>query len=243
MIFFSFSNPRLKDLIPDGYSDIHSHLLFNLDDGAKSLDETLLLLNSLKNMGFSCFTTTPHIMKSVWDNTPKIINEKLAETKSLLEKENFKLRAAAEYMMDNSFFEKIKSESLLCIKDNYVLVEMSYLNPPIQLYDIIFEIQIQGYIPVLAHPERYVFYYRNLEEYKKLKKFGCLFQINLLSTVGYYGKQVAETTDLLLKNGLVDFTGSDVHNIKHVESFKNKIVIKEEDSLKKALAENSFFSF
>lgn len=245
MFFFNRLKPRLKDLIPDRYFDIHSHLLFGIDDGSKSFEETLLLLKNLEKIGFSGFITTPHIIKSVWDNTPESINNKYAETKNLLKSHgtDFKIKPAAEYMMDSFFFEKIKSEPLLTIKDNYVLVEMSYFNPPIHLYDIIFEIQIQGYTPVLAHPERYLFYFKNLDEYKKLKKSGCLFQINLLSTTGYYGKEATITADFLLKKGMIDFTGSDVHNMKHVESFEKRIIVKEKASLKEAFERNSIFSF
>jgi tyrosine-protein phosphatase YwqE len=130
---------------------------------------------------------------------------------------------------------------LLTLKDNYVLVEMSYINPPIQLFEIVFEIQIKGYQPVLAHPERYNFYHGNLDAFKKLKNAGCKFQLNMLSSVGYYGPAVAKCAQDLLKNNLMDFIGSDVHHERHLAAFEQKIVVKEIETIKKIIENNHFF--
>jgi protein-tyrosine phosphatase len=242
MLFFKKSAPILSDLIPANYVDIHSHLLPGIDDGAKNIEDTISLLTSLKNIGFSQFITTPHSITGIWDNTPISIASKLEETKLLINETN--LKAAAEYMMDSFFFERIKKEEqLLTLKENYVLVEMSYLNAPIQLYDIIFEIQIQGYKPILAHPERYLFYNNNFEEFHKLKKNGCLFQLNLLSATGYYGVGVTKIAQKLLDAHLYDFVGSDVHHQKHVQSLRTKVVLKNHQNLKPLMENNSFFSY
>jgi tyrosine-protein phosphatase YwqE len=119
---------------------------------------------------------------------------------------------------------------------------MSYINPPMQLYDVIFELQLAGYKPVLAHPERYLFYHFKQEEYNKLKKAGCLFQINLLSVTGYYGKPVFDICKKLLDNNMIDLAGSDVHHMRHIEAFKNPVLLKQHDNLVKALNNNSLFS-
>lgn len=242
MLFFKKSTPILSDLIPSNYVDIHSHLLPGIDDGAKNIEETISLMDGLKKIGFSQFITTPHSITGIWDNTPISIAAKLEET-NLLVKET-KLKAAAEYMMDSFFFDRIKKEEkLLTLKENYVLVEMSYLNAPIQLYDIIFEIQIQGYKPILAHPERYLFYGNNFDEFNKLKKSGCLFQLNLLSTTGYYGVGVTKIAQKLLDTNLYDFVGSDVHHQKHAKSLSTKVVIKNHTNLVPLMENNSFFSY
>ncbi|HEU4496223.1 MAG TPA: CpsB/CapC family capsule biosynthesis tyrosine phosphatase [Flavobacterium sp.] len=242
MFFFSKAKPILKDLIED-YVDIHSHLLPGIDDGSKDFDNTLGLINSLLDIGFRQFTATPHIIKNIWDNDRISIENAAASTVEKLHEVNLNVpfKAAAEYMMDESFSKLVASEPLLAIKDNFVLVEMSYINPPMQLYDILFEVRIAGYQPVLAHPERYLFYHNNFEEYKKLKKAGCLFQINLLSSVGYYGKNVAKTAQLLLEKGMIDFTGSDVHHENHTKSFNRKLEIADSKSLKEASRRNDFF--
>lgn len=243
MIFFKKNKAVLSDLITTNYVDIHSHLLPGIDDGSKSISDTLNLINDLKKIRFNEFIATPHVMNQVWENSKPKIEENHKNT--LLELQNADVhntfRVAAEYMLDDSFRKLFLNESLLTLKDNYVLVEMSYINAPLQLYDIIFDLQVAGYIPVLAHPERYNFYHESFDEYEKLKKAGCLFQLNLLSTVGYYGPSVAKTADDLLKNSLIDFVGSDVHHSKHVDFFNKKIVMKNLDPLKEAIQNNSFF--
>ena len=245
MLHFFKTKPYLKDIIPSNYVDIHSHLLPGIDDGAKTMEDTKSLIASLQNIGFEQFITTPHIMVPIWDNTPESITQKLKETLPVLQQENhsLKMKAAAEYLMDVSFSENIQSQPLATLKDNYVLVEMSYLNAPIQLYQIIFDLQIAGYIPVLAHPERYSFYNRNFAEYQKLKNAGCLFQLNLLSTVGYYGASVTKTAAQLVKEGMIDFVGSDVHHLHHVAAFSKKLLLKDLNPLKEAIEKNQFFRF
>ncbi len=244
--FFRQNKPLLRDTIPDNFIDIHSHLLPGIDDGASTIEDTTTLINGLAEIGFKKFITTPHIMGDVWKNNSQGIKEKLSSTVSELQIPDVadNIQAAAEYMIDAEFWELFKKEPLLTLKDNYVLVEISYLNPPIQLYDILFELQVAGYQPVLAHPERYNFYHeRTLSHYKKLKKIGCLFQLNMLSATGYYGERVAMTADLLLKNGLIDFIGSDVHHTRHLEFMNRKIVLKNHEYLIPIFQNNSFFKF
>jgi tyrosine-protein phosphatase YwqE len=243
LIFFGKKKSFLKDILPDNFVDIHSHLIPGIDDGAKSNDESIKLITELENIGFKQFITTPHIIHNLWNNTYDSIKE---GEKSLAEvlKENAsksEVKAAAEYMMDTYFLELLQKEKLLTLKDNYILVEMSYLNPPLQLLDIIFDIQVAGYKPILAHPERYLFYHNNTEAYTKLKKAGCLFQLNLLSVTGYYGENVTKIAEKLLMTQLIDFVGSDVHHLNHVQSFENRIRIKEEKPLKEAMQNNQLF--
>jgi protein-tyrosine phosphatase len=244
LFFFSKTKPVLKDLI-ENYVDIHSHLLPGIDDGSKDFDTTLKLIKALQDIGFSQFTATPHIIKNIWDNTRPEIEALAKNTITNLQDANAAVpfRAAAEYMMEDSFSKLLETEPLLTIKDNFVLVEMSYINPPMQLYDILFEIRLAGYQPVLAHPERYLFYHSNFEEYKKLKKAGCLLQLNLLSTVGYYGSNVANAAQQLLEKGLIDCTGSDVHHENHVKSFHKKTAVKATEALKEAIKNNEQFRF
>lgn len=244
MFFFKKPKPVLKDLIPSNYVDIHSHLLFGIDDGAKTFSNTLELTKSLIEIGFSEFITTPHTLTHVWDNTRDGILKKHEETVKLLRESNVHVpfAAASEYIIDNDFVNLFTTKKLLTLKDNYVLVEMSYLNPPIQLYNILFQLQVAGYKPVLAHPERYVFFHEKFEEYQRLKKAGCTFQLNLLSSVGYYGPKVAMASEKLLSLGMIDFVGSDLHHSKHLDAFSNKTVIKDITPLKEALSNNSFFS-
>ena len=241
MISFFKSKPKLVDLIPAGFIDIHSHLLPGIDDGAKSIEDTSEMLLQLKSIGFEKCITTPHSLPGVWENTKEGILTTFIQTKSELPESTSEMLyiTASEYMMNETFHERIQTDELLTIKDNLVLVEMSYLNPPLALLDIIFELKLKGYQPILAHPERYFFYHQNQKMYKTLKELDVLFQLNLLSTVGYYGSSVAIIADMLLKDNFIDFVGSDVHHMRHVNSFQNKITIKSEKKLIEAIERNS----
>ena len=237
------SKPVLKDLIPDGHIDIHSHLLPGIDDGARTFEDTLRLTKALQGFRVSQFITTPHIIQYVWDNTHEQILSNKETTVVELEKNKITIpfSAAAEYLMDDQFVQLFQSHQLLTLKDNYVLVEMSYINAPIQLYSILFDLQVAGYIPVLAHPERYLFYHKNFSEYEKLKRAGCLFQLNLLSVVGYYGAEITKIAEQLLAKGMYTYVGSDVHHDNHIASFEQKVRIKDLVPLKEAIANNEFF--
>jgi len=233
----------LKDLIPEGHIDIHSHLLPGIDDGANTFADTLRLTKALQNFGISEFITTPHIIQHVWDNTREQILENKNKTIEELSKNNINIpfRAAAEYLMDDEFVKLFQSQQLLTLKENYVLVEMSYINAPIQLYSIIFDLQVAGYIPVLAHPERYLFYHNNFNEYEKLKRAGCLFQLNLLSVVGYYGSAITKIAEQLLQKGMYSFAGSDVHHDNHLSAFNKVVKLKDLNPLKEVIRNNQFF--
>lgn len=245
MLSFFKSKPILKDLLDGSFIDIHSHVLPGIDDGAKNMERSIELTLSLQKLGISQIITTPHINHYVWNNSPEIIESKLLETQNALEKNNIAtpIRAAAEYFIDDWFGSHFKDDKLLTLKDNYVLVEMSYLNAPLNLYKTIFELQVAGYIPVLAHPERYIFYHKKFSEYEKLKDAGCLFQLNLLSAVEYYGSKIAKTADELLKKGMYDFCGTDVHHKNHINSFNEKLKIENIDNLKEVINNNQFFKF
>jgi len=230
-------------LIPANHVDIHSHLLPGIDDGARDFTDTLGMVKSLQGFGFSQFITTPHTMYHVWDNTRESILSLKVKTILELEKNdiNVSFRTASEYMMDDQFVKLFQAGELLTLKDNYVLVEMSYINAPMQLYTILFDLQVAGYIPVLAHPERYSFYHNNFDEYVKLKRVGCLFQLNLLAVVGYYGASIAKIAEQLLQKGMYDFVGSDVHHRKHIAAFDGKIKLKDTTALKEVIQNNQFF--
>ena len=243
MFSFLKSKPNLAALIPNNYVDIHSHVLPGIDDGAKNLKNSQFLLEAMIGFGFKKCITSPHTMANVYNNTIETINnaeERVDNELSDLAKK-LDLKAASEYFIDENFIENFKSNPLLTIKDNYVLVEMSFLNPPIQLHEYLFQLQLAGYQPILAHPERYSFYHANFKEFEKLKKMGLKFQMNLLSSVGYYGPDVANISDKLLKADFIDFVGSDIHHKQHIDSFTRKVVIKETKAFEIAIENNQFF--
>ena len=242
MIFSLFkSKPTLKELIPEGFIDIHSHILPGIDDGAKNINESLELISELKELGFNKIIGTPHIYEGVHNNTNEDIESSFNELiKNDLKK--IKVSYGAEYMLDMSIVKKASSNSLLCLKDSLVLVEMSYLSPPKLLFEILFELAHNGYTPVLAHPERYRFYHGSFKNYEKLKRYGCQFQLNLFSITDYYGKDVKLVSDKLLSSGFIDYVGSDIHKIKQIENFKSKVTISSINDIEKII-ENTITVF
>lgn len=218
---FNFFSKKLflRDLF-EGFVDIHNHILPGIDDGAQNVMESVDLIKAFKTLGVSQFIPTPHIMQGFYPNTDETIGnsyqmllEALVDASLLTE---IKINPAAEYMLDDNFERLLKNRDLFTLNKNYVLVEMSYFQPPINLENIIFDIKTHGYIPVLAHPERYSFYHKSLDYYERLKQLGCLFQLNLLSLSEHYGKHVEKTAKHLINNQMIDFVGSDVHKIQHI---------------------------
>ena len=174
----------------------------------------------MSTYGIKNFITTPHVLGNLYPNSSIKIKEKLILVREALLKNNMhdiSIHAAAEYMLDEQFFKRLENNDILVLKDTYVLVEMSYFSAPINLFEILFEIQLKGYKPILAHPERYNFYHNNIQKYYKLKQAGCLFQLNLLSLTEQYGKHVQKISRKLLKENLYDFVGTDTHNGNHLD--------------------------
>ena len=218
--FFSklFSNPPLSDFSVLG-TDMHSHLLPGLDDGVPTMEEALEVIGGLSDLGYRKIITTPHVMSERYPNTAEKILEKLAEVQEAVAKAGIQVEigAAAEYFMDSHFEELLKKEELLTLDDERrVLVEISFLHPPLALQQYLFDMQTRGYKPVLAHPERYPFYHLKLDEYQALKDAGCQFQVNILSITGHYGPDVQQSAQLLLRHKLVDYLGTDAHRTRHV---------------------------
>lgn len=230
----------LKDLL-EGITDIHNHILPGIDDGAANLEDSIGLLKKFGVLGITNFIATPHVMNDYYPNTPATIKTALdtlnAKISELPDLQKVKVKAAAEYMMDQSFLELLEKEELLTLSENYVLVEMSYFQAPINLNEILFKLQTQGYRPVLAHPERYAYYHsKDLKKYEDLKNRGCLFQINALSLSPHYGSQMQEIGFRLLEAGMIDFIGTDTHRDQHLEKLE-KVKLKKNTSIqvKKAI--------
>ncbi|MEN3324111.1 CpsB/CapC family capsule biosynthesis tyrosine phosphatase [Mariniflexile soesokkakense] len=231
----------LKDLMED-FVDIHNHILPGIDDGAKNVKESIDLINKLKDLGVKQFITTPHIMQDFYPNTDETIGnayELLLENLPKKLQSGITLNPAAEYMLDSNFEKLLNEGDLFTLKGNYVLVEMSYFQPPINLELLIFKIKTKGFKPVLAHPERYSFYHQNLDYYDKLKQLGCFFQLNLLSLSDHYGKSVEKTANYLIEKELIDFVGTDAHNTTHIEKLSNLVFDKKTSEKISYLIENT----
>jgi protein-tyrosine phosphatase len=199
--------------------DIHSHILPGIDDGADDVQQSLRYIKHLHELGFSKLFFTPHIFPELYPNTNITISMAYNNVVNVLVNEtNLHTGFAAEYMIDYTFNI---DDRLLCLPSRHLLIEMSYLSETPNIENIIFDLQVKGYKVILAHPERYNFYHKNLPRYNRLKEMGCIFQLNLLSVVGYYGKGVQKVAEYLLEKKLYDVAGTDLHHDRHLAQFTN----------------------
>jgi len=219
-----------------GMIDIHTHLLPGVDDGVSTEKEAIDCILFLYGKGSRHLYLTPHVMEPISDNYKGIYNDIFLRLITHIP-QDMKLKLAAEYMLDSGFSMHING-GLLTFADNRVLIETSYLAPPPNLFSLIYELSVNNYTPVIAHPERYI--YLKEKTLINLKEKGCLFQMNLLSLSGYYGRTVELSARSFLKKQYYDFIGSDLH---HLESYLNalqKIRINntEEKEIKRLVANN-----
>jgi protein-tyrosine phosphatase len=200
-------------------ADMHSHLIPGIDDGAPDMATSIELVKGLTELGYKKLVTTPHILWDMYPNSAEKIASGLEKLKQAVAAEGIEveLKAAAEYYIDEHFQSQLESKTpLLSIGGNMVLVEVSMITAPMDLQEVLFEMQIQNYQPVIAHPERYIYMSRKKEFFDMLKSSGCFFQLNLLALIGYYGVSVQELADYLLKKNYYDFAGTDLHHVKHL---------------------------
>lgn len=220
-----------KCTVPDsgllsGFIDRHSHLLPGVDDGVQTMEESLLILSHYEQLGISEVWLTPHIMEDM-PNRTEDLKERFAELNDAYHG-TVTLHLAAENMLDNLFEKRLERNDLLPLGEDgtLLLVETSYFNPPMGLNNILLRIKAKGYVPVLAHPERYA--YMEEDDYHRLKEMNVAFQLNLPSLAGAYGTSVQKKARLLLEKGLYDLCGLDIHSKAFLETFlQSKLTHKE----------------
>lgn len=207
--------------------DIHSHLIPGIDDGVKTMDESIAILKEFEQLGLKKIITSPHVVSDGFNNSTQTILDGRDNVREAIKKHgiNIEFDAVAEYYLDESMYEKIEKKDLLTIgSKNFILVELSYLSKANNVSDLIYKLQIAGYRVILAHPERYPYYYeKNLEQYISLKDRSVYFQINLMSLAGKYGKPARAVAEKMIDEQMVDFIGTDLHNSKHLEAIKNSL--------------------
>lgn len=198
--------------------DMHSHLIPGIDDGSKSMDESIAMLAKFENLGYKKVITTPHIMSDYYRNTPEIILSGLNEVRETAQKLGLQIEidAAAEYYFDEYFLDLIKKKQILTFGGSFVLVEFAFSGKPMFENEMFFELLSSNYQPVLAHFERYAAFHGNLDKALEYRSRGVHLQLNLNSLTGHYGPEVKKQAELLIDNELVDFVGSDCHRIQHL---------------------------
>jgi len=194
--------------------DMHSHLIPAIDDGVNSFDEALELVRGLKDLGFKKIIITPHVMHDYYKNTQEIILRGCDSLKHLVDQAEIpiEIEAAAEYLIDDGFEEKLKAGDIMTFGENFILVELSYYQPHPNLSAIIFNLQIEGYKVILAHPERYEYWHNNFGKYEELKERGVYFQLNTISLGNTYSPSIIKIAEKLVQENMIDFLGTDMHN-------------------------------
>lgn len=242
MFAFFKKKYSLPSILPENFIDIHNHLLPGIDDGAASLEHTSELVIQMQELGIKQAIATPHTFSGCWENTSETISAAYTTATSVKENSQFIQGFASEYMLDNTLIERVQSSPLLCLKDNFILVELSYFNAPYDLYELLFELKLKGYQILFAHPERYNYFHADFNQYEKLKNYDLDFQLNLLSLTGYYGPEVMKVAQKLLDADMYSFSGSDIHHLRHTHAFGNlPISYKNETKIKDLLAKNELF--
>jgi tyrosine-protein phosphatase YwqE len=213
------------------HTDMHSHLLPGLDDGAETVAHSLELLRELRELGFRKLIMTPHVMGDFYKNTPEGIRAALAELRTAAAAaglDDVELECAAEYYLDEWLGQKLAAGTELLSfggERKYLLFETSYMNEPFNLQATIFELKAAGYRPVLAHPERYTYFYGRLGEIRKLRdEYGVLLQLNLNSLAGYYSPAARRVAEQLIDEKLIDFVGTDTHHLRHTAALAGKTI-------------------
>ena len=208
----------------EGFCDCHCHLVPDVDDGVKTVEDSLRILEKWNRLGVKEVWMTPHIMEDI-PNKPEVLKDIFENVKASF-LGDVELHLASENMLDNLFLTRLNEGNLLPIGSNgrHLLVETSYYNPPMDMERFFERIKEKGYTSILAHPERYQ--YMDMRDYKMWKSKGVLLQLNVPSLVGAYGPEVQWKAEKLLDKGMYDFCGSDTHSMRFVEYFLNSKIAK-----------------
>ena len=202
--------------------DIHSHILPGIDDGARTLEESVQLVSEMAGWGFERITCTPHITKK-FRNTQESIKEKFDMLSNAVSRKglNIELRMSAEYRLNPETWPEILSQGqLMPTEDQYILMEFP-INAPTEMGDLIpmeefRKVLSLGLTPVLPHPERY--FYLDHDDLLRYVDAGVKIQSNYGSLAGVYGSEVRDRTQSLIDEGIVSFLASDMHNMLYIKT-------------------------
>ena len=233
-LFFGKKKQPLDKSAPALTIDLHSHLIPGIDDGSRTMKESLEMLKAMQELGYRRVITTPHVMSDAYQNSTQTIIDGLRSLRegALIEGIEIEIEAAAEYYLDEELIARLEREDILTMGDKYLLFETSYISKPLNFEDIVYEIQAKGYRPLLAHPERYRYISDPHKEFAHMKELGILFQLDINSLGGYYGRQAEKHALVLSELGMIDFLGSDVHRLKQVGFLKKVFASQEYQALR-----------
>lgn len=205
----------------NGFTDWHSHILPGVDDGIRTMEDSLAVLAYFEQIGVQQVWCTPHIMEDM-PNTPEALKQRFEELGQAYSGP-IALHLAAEHMLDPLFEERLASGQVMPVgpAGRQLLVETSYFNPPVRMDSMLREIRSKGFSPVLAHPERYN--YMDTKDYERLHEDGIIFQLNIVALSGGYGSHVQKKAQWMLDHGMYTYSGTDIHSLGQ---FKERINLK-----------------
>lgn len=207
------------------HTDMHCHILPGVDHGSQSVEESLDMLRAEIDMGITHVICTSHVTAETFENTPETLTAAYEELKKAVEEEGLpvKIYASAEYRIDEYWTKEYEAGHLLPMPGKHILLENSFVQELIGIDNMMFELQVKGYRPILAHPERYRYYYDRKDRYKALHSASVKFQVNILSLAGYFGNSARDISMWLIQNNLCDMLGSDMHSMDHARVIKDYI--------------------
>lgn len=216
---FDFLFKRKKAELPV-HTDIHCHIVPGVDDGSPDAATSGELLERMSAMGFKRIFASPHVTQDTFENTPATLAEPMEQLRAEVDRRglDIELHRHAEYRLDDFFLRQREAGNLTPMPGDFILVENSFGQEPYDMDTVIFDLKMDGLNPILAHPERYIYYAKgNPGRYRDLHDSGLMFQINLLSLAGRYGRTIRAVALELLEQGMVDFIGTDIHRESHVK--------------------------
>lgn len=204
------------------HTDMHCHLVPGIDDGQRDAVSAADLVGHEKQWGIRKIYCTPHITQDTFENEPEDIANAFSALSAAVAEAGIdvELDYSAEHRLDGFFLSQLEKGAIRPLPNGYLLVENSYVQEAWNIDQTLFDLKLKGFKPVLAHPERYSYYFGKRQRYEQLHGSGTLFQVNLLSLAGYYGKEVKHAAECLVEMGMVDFIGTDMHNHRHCEAIE-----------------------
>ncbi len=217
-MFNFFSKPKFRAELPFD-TDIHCHILPGIDDGSPDVATSVELIGRMQKWGITRIIASPHVTKDVFENTPETTDAALDKLKSALSEAGNDIEVShhAEYRLDDFSLAQWEEGKIMTMPRDYIMIENPFVSEAWFIDQTIFDLQVKGLKPVLAHPERYSYYFKKRDRYDVLHQAGALFQINLLSLAGAYGKEQVKMAEYLIDKGYVEFVGTDLHNANHAD--------------------------
>ena len=221
------------------HTDIHCHVVPGIDDGSPDAVTSAELIERMQGWGLQRILASPHVTKSTFENSPAMIQPAMEALRAELASRGNTIEIGhhAEYRIDELLMDNIKQNTLMPLPNDFILIENSFIQEPWNLEQLMFDLQIKGLRPILAHPERYAYYHNRFKRYEELHNAGLMFQINVLSLADAYGGAEGKIARELIKKGLVDFIGTDLHNHRHADTIDAYLTTKQADRDMKTLAD------